>query len=174
MTRYQHKPKLYTLRFEDHPGFEVVMRGLSINAFMGVARMAGKLTGAGLAQLEGEQLKEALGAADSLFATFARALRSWNLDDEDGRPVPAVYGICTESGKPKLAGNRCKAHAEQESDCEFEGVIGQDLDFVLEITLAWMDAIASVDTPLPSPASSPGTSQESSLQLASSSQSLSS
>ncbi len=51
---------------------------------------------------------------------------------------------------------------------------GQDFDFILEITLAWMDAIASVDTPLQPPASSPESSQESSLQLASSSSSLSS
>lgn len=146
MTRYQRKPKLYNLKFEDHPGFEIAMKGISIDGFMELARMAGKLSGTDLSQLSGEQLEEALKAVDKLFTRFARALRSWNLDDEDGQPVEATR----------------------------EGVGSQDLDFILEITLGWMDAIASVDTPLPRPANSPGTSQESSLQLASLSQSLSS
>lgn len=144
--RYQRAAKTYTLKFEDYPGFEVTMKGLSIDGFMRLAKLAGTMTGTDLAKLSGAQLDEAISAVDMLFSRFARSLVRWNLDGDDGEPVPETE----------------------------DGVRSQDFDFILEITLAWMDAIAAVDTPLPQPANSPGTSQESSLQLASLSESLSS
>ncbi len=145
--RYQHKRKTYVLKFEDYPGFEVTMKGLSTEGFMRLAKLAGTTTGKDLSQLSGDQLDEAIAAMDSLFARFAKSLVRWNLDDEDtGDPVPETE----------------------------EGVRSQDFDFILEITLAWMDAIASVDPTSPPPASSPGISQESSLNLESLSSSLSS
>lgn len=71
-----------------------------------------------------------------LLATFARHLVKWNVTSR-GKPVPAT----------------------------FDGVKTQHLDFILEIILAWMGAIASVDTPLPPQLNGGGTSLEASLPM---------
>lgn len=142
--RYRRKPKRYVLKFEDYPGLQVEMKGLSIEAFMTLAREAAGLQGLDVSS-PGPQLEAAMSQVDSLFARFAGALVSWNLDGEDGKPVPQTV----------------------------KGVRSQDLPFILEITLAWMDAIASVDIPLPQPANGQQRSPESSLLLANSSSSLS-
>ena len=59
-------------------------------------------------------------AAPELFGAFAGRLAGWNLEDDTG-PVPATL----------------------------EGVESQDLEFVVQIVLAWMEAVASVGNPLP-------------------------
>lgn len=59
---------------------------------------------------------------ESLFEHFADCLISWNLE-EDGVPVPTTK----------------------------EGLYSQDLDFILEIIKAWVDAVASVPSPLGKP-----------------------
>ena len=137
MGRYQPKRKLYQLRFEDHPGFEVTMGGLSIDGFMSLARQAAGMQGLDLAAMKGPELEQALESVDGLFTRFAKSLKAWNLDDDDGRPVPETAA----------------------------GVRGQELDFILEITMAWMDAIASVDIPLPQPANEPETFPEGSIPM---------
>jgi len=137
MGRYQPKRKLYQLRFEDHPGLEVTMKGLSIEAFMSLARGASALQGLDMAALKGPALEAAMDQVDGLFTRFAKSLRSWNLDDDDGQPVPETV----------------------------DGVRSQELAFILEITMSWMDAIASVDIPLPQPASASGTFPEASLPM---------
>lgn len=76
-------------------------------------------------------------ALRKLFEVFAAALVKWNLEDEDDRPVPATY----------------------------EGVVSQELNFVLAVIMAWIGAIASVDIPLPAGSSSGGTSPEASLPM---------
>lgn len=122
------RAKLYKLTFDDYPGLQVSMKGLSVKGLMAVSRHAAGLKGMeNLSELEGEQLAAALAAAEELFRKFAAALVSWNLeDDETGEPVPATL----------------------------EAVQDQDFDFILDLTLAWMDAAASVDTPLKQPSAS--------------------
>jgi len=137
LSRYQRKRKLYQLRFEDHPGLEITMRGLSIDGFMALARSAAKMQGLDISALKGPELEQAMDDIDSLFTRFAASLKAWNLDDEYGRPVEA--GL--------------------------DGVRGQELDFILEITIAWMDAIASVDPTLPQPANGHGTFPEESIPM---------
>ena len=137
MGRYQPKRKLYQLRFEDHPGFEVTMAGLSIDGFMALSRQAASMQGLDMAKLKGPELDAAMDQVDGLFTRFAGSLKSWNLDGDDGQPVPVTMG----------------------------GVRTQDLDFILEIITAWMDAIASVDIPLPQPANGSGTFPEGSLPM---------
>jgi len=82
--------------------------------------------------------------AEQLFREFAKSLVSWNLEDEKGRPVPADY----------------------------DGIQGQEFDFVLAIITAWMEAMASVRPPLPMPSSNGATFPEASLPMASLSPSL--
>jgi hypothetical protein len=135
---YEQKPKLYQLRFEDHPDFKVTMRGLSVDGFTALMRHASSLIGVDLAKVrdDPQRMAGALDAMDALFSRFAARLVGWNLE-EDGQPVPA----------------------------DRDGVGSQDLAFILEITMAWMDAIASVDTPLPPPANGHASSREASIPM---------
>lgn len=125
MAGYKSKKKTYTLDFEgreDFDGLQVEAKGLSIDAYLKVSRLA-----------EGE---DAQGLED-LLANFAKALVSWNLEDEDDNPVPA----------------------------NFEGVKSQDMDFIMVLIGEWMKAIAGVAAPLESDSNSGATSPAPSLPM---------
>lgn len=64
--------------------------------------------------------EEKVKTANLLFAGFAARLVSWNLEDDD-TPVPATL----------------------------EGVQDQDMGFMISLITTWMDAVSSVDSPLP-------------------------
>lgn len=83
--------------------------------------------------------------AEQLFAEMAKGLISWNLEDDGDVPVPPTY----------------------------DGIAAQGLEFTTEIVTAWIEAMSSVDNPLPQSSDDGQRSaeQESSLQLASLSQS---
>lgn len=85
-------------------------------------------------------------AAAEMFDLLGKHLVSWTLEEEDDTPVPATRA----------------------------GIGAQDLDFILDIVLAWMNAIASVPPPLPEGSPSGATSLEQSLPQVSLSQSHSS
>jgi len=108
---YRRSPKAYRLKFEDPDlaGLEVTARSLPLGDFLKVAELAG--TGAG----------NGMKSAGQLFAAFASALVEWNLEDDDGQPVPATL----------------------------EGVHSQELDFMMTVVMAWIQAMSAVDTPLP-------------------------
>lgn len=95
-------------------GLVVQVRSLSIEGLLGFARLAARFTD----DVAPGELGEVAG---QLFDGFASRLVSWNLEDDDGAPVPATR----------------------------EGVGGQDVEFILAIVMAWMEAVAAVDTPLP-------------------------
>jgi hypothetical protein len=65
--------------------------------------------------------EEKVATANRLFAGFASRLVSWNLEDDDDTPVPATL----------------------------EGVQDQDMQFMIGLVTTWIDAVSSVDTPLP-------------------------
>ena len=91
-------------------------------------------------QLTGEgDVATKVAVADELFAGFAARLVSWNLEDDDDAPVPATLA----------------------------GVNDQDFDFMVGLIMTWMDAVSSVDIPLPQP-SPPGGSSETEPDLAAS------
>jgi hypothetical protein len=78
-------------------------------------------------ELEAARIARAAGGADSdagterMIRLFSGALQSWNAEDEDtGEPIPTTY----------------------------EGVLGQDVDFVLAIIRAWNSAMNGVPAPL--------------------------
>jgi hypothetical protein len=80
---------------------------------------------------------EAGDAARQLLDAFAANLVSWNIEDKDGNLV---------------APSRAEVGALK-------------FDFVLKVIMAWMEAVASVDTPLPGGSPSGGTSPEPSLPM---------
>src|SRR5215472_683650 len=114
-----YKRKLYTLTWpEDHDlhGLEVVTKGLTVERLFKMTSLATGLDAGGGPQKQAD-------AATQLFGEFARCLVSWNLEEDDGAPVPATAG----------------------------GVADQDMGFMISLILSWMDAVAGMggDTPLP-------------------------
>lgn len=75
---------------------------------------------------------------DELFDTFVDCLKEWNLEDEAGGPIPTTV----------------------------DGLKTQDLDFALELVLAWMEAVVSVSAPLKQKSSSGDQSLEGSIPMA--------
>lgn len=74
---------------------------------------------------------------DDVFKTFAEALVSWNLEDEKDQPVPTTV----------------------------EGVYDQELDFVMAIVDAWVNALTGVSTPLAKSSTGGGNFLEASLPM---------
>jgi hypothetical protein len=88
------------------------------------------------AQAQQAGAAEGADAAGDLLDSFAANLVEWNVTRK-GKPVPA----------------------------DRAGVGTQKFDFILKIVMAWMEAIASVDTPLPAGSNSGVTSPEVSLPM---------
>ena len=129
---YQRKRRVYRLDFEGDPvldGLEVRARSLNLGEFLATSRLAGMAAGG--------VTPEDVDVFEGLFATFAGALVSWNLEDDEGRPVPATL----------------------------DGVKAQDVDFVMPIVNAWFKAIAGVASPLGPPSSAGVPSLEASIPM---------
>lgn len=106
---YKRAQKVYKLKFAD-PEFE----GLEVRAKSIPTKLLMELSGIKFNKsAPGDEINH-------MFGIFADALVEWNLEDEDGNPVPAT----------------------------FDGVMSQDIDFVLDIIMAWMDAVAGVSEDL--------------------------
>lgn len=104
---YRKVPTIYTLKFEqaDYEGLVVRMKSLSF----------GKV----------RKLIRATEAADDdnfdeLLASISQGLVSWNIEDEDGIPLPANE----------------------------ENLNDQDFSFVLDIVNAWLECMTGVDDDL--------------------------
>jgi hypothetical protein len=82
--RFKREPKLFEITFEegDLDGFEITMRGVSLERFIEIARLSAALeTPAGRTPENIERQ----------FTVLAELLVEWNLDDEKDNPVPATY-----------------------------------------------------------------------------------
>jgi hypothetical protein len=124
---YRRQRKVFLLRFEDEPGLEVYAYSAPIGVVLGLMDMVPE---------DKASLKDGA-VIEDLLATFAESLKEWNLEDEDGAPVPAtVIGLKT-----------------------------QDLDFVLELILAWVEAVVSVSAPLKKKSSDGDQSPEASIPM---------
>lgn len=112
------KRKTYKLKWpEGHQlhGLEVVTKGLSLEKTFELASMA-----KGIGAEAGTDGKVKI--AGELIAGFAPRLVSWNLEEEDGTPVPTTP----------------------------EAIAEQDMPLVLGVITDWIDAVSSVDIPLAS------------------------
>lgn len=166
---FKKQAKLYHLTFEDPDleGFECITKSISTGDFLEIT---------GLAQA----VQANPGESDILLRKFATALVSWNLEDEDDTPVPAVYAQCRDTKQEvHQRGGTCVKHTPTEEGqvavpCPTTGIIDQELGFILQIVVAWQAAIGSVATPLLAASNGGGTSDQepSMLSLANSSKSL--
>ena len=129
--RFKREGKRYQLTFEDGDldGFECIMRGISLEQFIDVTALETEL------QTPEGRTPENI---EKQFSFIGSLLVSWNLDDEDGNPVPATY----------------------------EGLRAQDFEFVMQVMKAYMNALAVVPKDSDSDSSAGGTSPERSLGLA--------
>ncbi len=118
---YVRERRNYRLVFEDdeYDGLEVVARSASVAAYRRIAELAST-------PFSSPPSAEDLIEIDNLYQAFAAQLVSWNLEEEDGTPVPATLA----------------------------GLQDQDLPFAMAIILAWMNAVAGVSPPLPDTSSS--------------------
>lgn len=113
------KRKLYTVTWpEGHElhGLEVTTKGVSIEKLVELMRLGQELS-------RSTDIDAKTRAASEMLAGFAARLVAWNLEEDDGTPVPATA----------------------------EGVADQDMQLMTELIMGWMDAVSSVDTPLPQP-----------------------
>src|SRR5258708_3686488 len=111
-------------------GFEATMRRMSSEEFLTVTGLASD----GIAAW-GSQVSE---AGQRLFAMLGAAIVSWNLEDDDGTPVP-----------PSAA-----------------ALLALDWEFANRLTGAYLDAAAGVAPPLPVSSNGGGRYPEASIPMA--------
>lgn len=130
---HRRKSKVYKLVWpEDHEnhGLEVCVKSLSTAELMRLGSLADK-------DLTEDLSPEAMAALEDMMRLFASKLVKWNLEDEDGEPVPATY----------------------------EGLNSQELDFTMELIDAWMNTVAGIAAPLGANSSAGNPALEASLPM---------
>lgn len=115
--------KVYNLVFDDLDGLTVKVKSISIGQLRKF--MAFKDGGSTVEQTE------------EMLTTFADALESWDLETEDGQPVPATA----------------------------EGIDSEDRDLILQIINAWVDTLSGVDEELGKGSPSGSTFPEASIPM---------
>jgi hypothetical protein len=118
---YVPKRTLYKLDFSEteHAGLEVTTKSASMAALLDILSMTDKVEAAGLKNA-------GKGEMATLFGLFDEVLVGWNVETEDGTPVPATK----------------------------DGLLSQDPEFVMTVIAAWAAAMSKAPPPLPS--ASPG------------------
>lgn len=123
---YRRPDNVYVLTFvgTDLDGLEVKVRSTSLRKIRNIA-----------------QLKDSAGdniaALESMCEQFAECLVAWNLEDEDGAPVPATL----------------------------DSVMDQDAGFILRLVLEWIEAVMGVPDPLSRPSNAGKRSAEGFLPM---------
>lgn len=109
---YRKEAKVFRLVWDestDYPGMEVRAKSVPLGQFLKISKLAGK---------SGTDFDP--GDIEALFEMFAKALVSWNLEEEDGTPVPATPA----------------------------GMYDQDMGFVLAVIMKWMAVVTQVSDDL--------------------------
>jgi len=115
---YRKVPTIYVLHFEDpeYDGLEIRMKGLRLGRVR-------KLLQVSNGELGDSEL-------DEMFELIEEGLVSWNLEDEDGTPVPTTR----------------------------EGLDDQEMSFVMDIVATWLDGMTGTSVDLGKGSGSGGTS----------------
>lgn len=127
MAGYKRPQRTYILTFDDpeFEGLEVEMKSAPLGVVLQLQSLADKGSDAD--------------AVRQMLKIFASRLKSWNLLDDDDKPVPASA----------------------------KGLETQDIQFLMGLIRAWVAAIAGVSAPLDGGSPSGETSPEASQALAS-------
>lgn len=121
MGGYKREAKVYKLNFSDPDmdGLVVMARSISTGRLMKLMRLAVRFNEDN-GGTKRDFTEDDLEAIEGLLSGFAKALDSWNLLDDDDRPVPATL----------------------------EGLQDQEFDFSLAIVMAWLNAVGGVSKDL--------------------------
>lgn len=115
---YRPQRKTYNLSFKDHSGLEVKMTGTSL----------GNLQELMTAEPRNFQYKE----TREFFAKVADLIKSWNVEH------------------PEVPGKKCSVCGLKEGaelPPTVEGLLCLDLEFIMEIVMAWGNAVIRVSVP---------------------------
>lgn len=130
---YKVKRTIYRLVFEGKYEGLIVSAKAPLLGFLESAMKMSPLVGKNTTQLTAEDLELVTG----VFSGFAKYLVEWNVEEDDGTPIPATL----------------------------EGLQGQDIGFVMEIVEAWLNAAGEVAPPLEQPSNSGSPSLVGSLPM---------
>lgn len=127
---YKVKRKAYRLRFEDPDmdGLVVLVRGMNTGKFIEFQNAKAKQEDAG---------PDEMSPTEEMCRMFIDALIEWNLEDDDGNPLPPTM----------------------------ESLESLDLDFSMAMVNAWPDAVKGVSDPLPQTSTGGSTSVEASIPM---------
>lgn len=75
---HKRQRKILSLTFEDEPGLEIFARSCTVRKFLWMVQLVDKLSAGTLPQ----------DVVDELVEWFAGRIVSWNIEDDEGRPVP--------------------------------------------------------------------------------------
>lgn len=119
---FKPQRRIYVLEFEKEElnGLEVRARSVPLGQYLDIVEIAEVAGPDGVDNLTPEQTMKMVGAVGNLLESFADVLVSWNVEDEDGAPVPA----------------------------NLDGLRSQEFPFVMEIIQAWVGAVAGASDPL--------------------------
>lgn len=107
---YVRKKKTFVLKFDDEDMEGLVVKATTVSTEQ-LLDLEGNLSQ--IKKVDKERVKEILQG-------FAEVLVSWNLEEEDGTPVP----------------------------CSVAGLMSQDIEFVLAVLYGWVEGVSSVNSPL--------------------------
>lgn len=125
---FKRPETVYRLVFDGHDGLEVSAAAISLGRLFALAGQADSLRAG-----EAKSMQEAA----EVFRTFASRLRGWNLEEDDGTPIPA----------------------------DWDGLASLEFSFASELLLAWFDAISDVPVPLERKSTGTSTSEELSIPM---------
>lgn len=132
---YRPQRQLIKLDFSEteHAGLEITTKRISVDGLLSFVGLIDKAE-----QFDSKAFKpEDLEIVEDLFGRFAAVLVSWNVEDDDGQPVPATR----------------------------EGLGTQDFGFVLFIISTWFMSMSQAPPPLPSGSKPGGPPPEASLPM---------
>jgi hypothetical protein len=153
---YKRKAKTYVLQFEneEYEGLEIRAKGASVEQLMSLMSLA-RFGSAG-AKFGQEDIRE----VDGLFELFASKLTEWNLEDEDGVPVsfePQMVEVIDptwNAPKPDQATGAVLLdppmvkRIETPTEAKTRALKSQDMDFALDVVLAWVGSVLGASAPL--------------------------
>ncbi|MEU1554308.1 hypothetical protein ABZ517_16515 [Streptomyces scabiei] len=125
---YRRERKVYNLVFgegSEYEGLEVQAYSISVGALLEFQALQEKVK------------DEDFESIEALLSKFTKSLKEWNLEDEDGTPIPITD----------------------------ESVKDQDLGFVLTLIEHWLEAVGSVAKDLGKASNSGATSVEERLPM---------
>lgn len=110
---YKARRKVITLVFEDPDmaGLEVKAHSASIGEVIGFTR---------LSDMVDAERRQQIQTIDELLELFATKLVTWNLEDDNGTPVPTTR----------------------------DGLLSLDMELAQDIVLAWLEGVVGVSAPL--------------------------